>query len=133
MKPDDLTRLRHMLDAALEAVSFLGDLDAKGLANNRLVCQAVVRSLEIVGEAAAQISPAYCDAHTEVAWPKIVGMRNRIVHAYFDIDYEVVEKTVKQDLPTLIQQLKKLIDDYKKVQSQQNIGQEKGEEEKGDN
>jgi uncharacterized protein with HEPN domain len=113
MKPDDLTRLRHMLDAAAEAVSFLGDLDASDLAKNRLVCQAVVRSLEIVGEAAAQISPAYHNAHSEVAWPKIVGMRNRIVHAYFDIDYEVVEKTVKQDLPMLIKQLEKLIDEYK--------------------
>ena len=67
MKPDDLTRLRHMLDAAAEAVSFLGDLDSGDLAKNRLVCQAVVRSLEIVGEAAVQISPAYHDAHSEVA------------------------------------------------------------------
>ena len=49
MKPDDLTRLRHMLDASSEAVSFLGNIDADGLAENRLVCQAVVRSLEIVG------------------------------------------------------------------------------------
>ncbi len=57
----------------------------------------------------------------------IIGMRNRIVHAYFDIDYEVVEKTVKQDLPPLIQQLKKLIEEYKKAQTSQNIEQEKGE------
>ena len=64
MKPDDLTRLRHMLDASLEAVSFLGNIDADGLAENRLVCQAVVRSLEIVGEAVSQIFPAYREAHT---------------------------------------------------------------------
>ena len=115
MKPDDLTRLRHMLDASLEAVSFLGNIDANGLSENRLVCQAVVRSLEIVGEAASQISVVYRDAHRAVPWQKIIGMRNRIVHAYFDIDYEVVEKTVKQDLPALIQQLKKLIGDYGKV------------------
>lgn len=113
MKPDDLTRLRHMLDASLEAVSFLGNIDAEDLAENRLVCQAVVRSLEIVGEAASQISLAYRNVNTEVPWHMIIGMRNRIVHAYFDIDYEVVEKTVKQDLPALIQQLKKLIDKYK--------------------
>lgn len=127
MKPDDLTRLRHMLDASVEAVSFLGNIDADGLAENRLVCQAVVRSLEIVGEAASQISLAYRDAHMEVPWHMIIGMRNRIVHAYFDIDYEVVEKTIKQDLPPLIQQLKKLIDEYKKAQTPQNIEQEKGD------
>jgi len=74
-----------------------------------MVCQAVVRSLEIVGEAAAQISLAYREAHPEVSWSKIIGMRNRIVHAYFDIDYEMVEKTVKLDLPSLIEQLKNLI------------------------
>lgn len=110
MKLDDQTRLRHMLDAALEAVSFLGNLDAEDLAENRLVCQAVVRSLEVVGEAAAQISLPYREAHPDIPWLKIVGMRNRIVHAYFDIDYEVVEKTVKIDLPALIEQLKKLIE-----------------------
>ena len=126
MKPDDLTRLRHMLDASLEAVSFFGNIDADGLAENRLVCQAVVRSLEIVGEAASQISAAYRDTHSEVPW-QMIGMRNRIVHAYFDIDYEVVEKTVKQDLPALIQQLKKLIEEYKKAQASQNIEQEEGE------
>lgn len=64
MKLDDLTRLRHMLYASLEAVSFLGNIDAEGLAENRLVCQAVVRSLEIVGESASQISPAYREDHT---------------------------------------------------------------------
>lgn len=111
MMLDNETRLRHMLDAALEAVSFLGDLTSEDLAENRLVCQAVVRSLEIVGEAAAQISQDYRDAHQEIPWHKIVGMRNRLVHAYFEIDYEVVVKTVKQDLPLLIKQLKKLIEE----------------------
>jgi len=113
MKIDDPTRLRHMLDAALEAVSFLSDLDAEGLSENRLVCQAVVRSLEIVGEAAAQISQSYSDVHPEVSWPKIIGMRNRLVHAYFEVDYEIVAKTVKQDLPSLIETLKKLIKERK--------------------
>ncbi len=109
MKLDDPTRLRHMLDSALEAVSFLGKLDAEELAVNRLVCQAVVRSLEIIGEAASQISQQYRKDHPGIPWPRIIGMRNRIVHAYFDVDYEVVEKTVKQDLPVLIKQLKACI------------------------
>jgi uncharacterized protein with HEPN domain len=112
MMPDDYTRLRHMLDASLEAVSFLGNIDAFGLSQNRLVCQAVVRSLEIVGEAASKISQSYRENHPVFPWAKIMGMRNRLVHAYFDIDYEVVEKTVKIDLPGLIEQLEKLIKEY---------------------
>jgi uncharacterized protein with HEPN domain len=63
-----------MLDASLEAVSFSGNIDADGLAKNRLVCQAVVRSLEIVGEAASQISVAYREAHTEVPWQMIISL-----------------------------------------------------------
>jgi uncharacterized protein with HEPN domain len=114
MKQDDYTRIRHMADAAEEAVSFLGNLDANDLSNNRLVCQAVVRSLEIIGEAAINISQSYRDNHPEIPWPKIKGMRNRLVHAYFEIDYEVIEKTVKLDLPDLIEILKKLIDESKK-------------------
>jgi uncharacterized protein with HEPN domain len=108
---DDKTRLRHMIDAALEAVTFLGDLDPDELSENRLVCQAVVRSLEVVGEAAAQISQPLRNTHLEVPWNKIIGMRNRLVHAYFEIDYEVVVRTVKQDLPSLIEHLKMLIDE----------------------
>ena len=113
MKPDDRIRLQHMLDAAQEAITFLQMLHGERLGNNRLVSQAIVRLIEVVGEAATQISKEYKDEHPELPWAQITGMRNRIVHAYFDIDYDLVENTIKVDFPRLIKQLIKLIENYK--------------------
>jgi uncharacterized protein with HEPN domain len=72
------------------------------------VSQAVVRSIEIVGEAASQLTKTFRDSHQQVPWAEIIGMRNRIVHAYFDIDHELVVSTVRLDLPVLIKQLQRL-------------------------
>lgn len=113
MKFNDKMRLQHMLDAAQEAVSFLDTLKHDTLEHNRLVSQAIVRSIEIVGEAASQLSKEYKENNPELPWAQIIGMRNRIIHAYFDIDYALVESTVKQDLPVLIVQLTKLLSIYK--------------------
>lgn len=113
MKFNDKMRLQHMLDAAQEAVSFFDTLKDNSLEHNRLVSQAIVRSIEIVGEAASQISKEYRESHPELPWAQIIGMRNRIVHAYFDIDYTLVENTVKHDLPALIEPITKLISVYK--------------------
>jgi len=113
MKFNDKMRLQHMLDAAQEAVSFLDTLKHDTLEHNRLVSQAIVRSIEIVGEAASQLSKEHKENNPELPWAQIIGMRNRIIHAYFDIDYALVESTVKQDLPVLIGQLTKLLSVYK--------------------
>ncbi len=109
MKYNDKMRLQHMLDAAQEAVSFLDTLKNETLEHNRLVSQAIVRSIEIVGEAASQLSKGYKENNPHLPWAQIIGMRNRIIHAYFDIDYALVESTVKHDLPVLVGQLKKLL------------------------
>ena len=101
-----------MLDAAQEAITFLQTLNGERLGNNRLVSQAIVRLIEVVGEAAVQISKEYKAAHPELLWAQIIGMRNRIINAYFDIDYELVENTVKVDFPELIDKLIKLINNY---------------------
>jgi uncharacterized protein with HEPN domain len=106
-------RLQHMLDAAREAVSFFDTLKNDHLEQNRIVSQAIVRSIEIVGEAASQLSKAYRENNPELPWAQIIGMRNRVVHAYFDIDYALVQSTVKHDFPVLIGQLMKLLSDYK--------------------
>lgn len=114
MKINDEIRLNHMLDAALEAISFFGDLRQESLEHNRLVSQAIVRSIEIVGEAAAQLTREFKDRHSDIPWAQIIGMRNRIVHAYFDIDYTLIESTVKYDFPILIHQLRKIIQNIEK-------------------
>jgi len=105
MLKTDAVRLHHILDAAREAVAFChgrarGDLDA-----DRQLGLSVVHLLEIVGEAARSVSADFRAAHPEIAWAKMVGMRDRLIHGYFDVNLDVVWKTVQEDLPPLIEHL----------------------------
>lgn len=106
---EDGTRLRHMLDAAQKAVAFLRGKNREDLDSDEQLALAVVRLLEIVGEAANQVSVPFQTAHPELPWPALRGTRNRLIHGYFDVDYEVVWQIVKTDLPPLIRRLHELI------------------------
>jgi uncharacterized protein with HEPN domain len=110
MLPDDRIRLQHMLDAAQEAITFANGLDQKGFVNDRMRLLSVVKSIEIIGEAATKVSPTLKQQANQIPWDDIKGMRNRLIHAYFDINMDVVWQTVKTDLPALIPQLKKLLE-----------------------
>ncbi len=90
----NLIRLRHMLDACREASEFIRDLSYKEFEQNRLVGNAVVRSLEVAGEAAARLTSEFKDKHDTIEWHVIVGMRNRLIHAYFDINYRSITTEV---------------------------------------
>ncbi|MFO7890165.1 MAG: HepT-like ribonuclease domain-containing protein [bacterium] len=98
-----------MLDAALEAQEFMKDVTQVSLAEDRKTIQAVIRSLELIGEAAAKISNECKESQPEIPWKDIIGMRNWLIHAYFDIDYDHIWNTIHKDLPVLIPKLKKLL------------------------
>ena len=102
MRKDDEVRLRHMLDAAREAVSFARGRTRGDLDDDRQLVLALVKGVEIVGEAAAQVTEPTRQRLPEIPWEQIVGMRNRLVHAYFDISLDIVWNTVQRDLPELI-------------------------------
>jgi len=70
--------------------------------------RAVIRSIEVIGEAASKISIEFRKEHPDVPWQKIIGMRNRLIHGYFDIDYNIIWQTVKENLPPLIEQLQSI-------------------------
>ena len=109
MRKDDLTRLQHMLDAAREAVAFARGRTRSDLNNDRQLVLALIKDVEIVGEAATQVTKATRQHLPEMPWERIVGMRNRLVHAYFDINLDIVWKTVRGDLPDLISLLEPVI------------------------
>ncbi len=111
MPLDDTSRLRHMLDAALEAQTFMKDITQESLREDRKTTQAVIRSIEVIGEAAVNISKEFKEVHPDIPWKQIAGMRNWLIHAYFDVDYNHIWSTVQKDLPALIPQLKKLLDE----------------------
>ncbi len=101
-KVDDLTRLRHMRDAASKAIAFVNQRTREDLEQDEMLALALIRLIEIIGEAAHYVSPDCQSAYPQIPWREIVGMRNRIVHAYFDVDLDVVWQVVTVDLPRVL-------------------------------
>lgn len=102
MRKDDEIRLRHMKDAAQEALSFSCDRSRSDLDSDRMLEHSLVRCIEIIGEAASQVTKETQRQLPNIPWPSMVAMRNRLIHAYFDIDLDRVWDTVTDDLPPLI-------------------------------
>jgi uncharacterized protein with HEPN domain len=102
---DPLLGLRHMLDAAREAVDAASGLTVADLEADRLRELALERLLEILGEAAAQTPPEESALHPEIPWTRIVGMRNEIIHGYASVDPEIVLRTIRENLPPLVRQI----------------------------
>ncbi len=109
MYVDDQQRIRHMLDAALNATEFITDKSRNDLNKNPMLLFALVKTLEIIGEAARGISDEFKENHPEIPWIDIIGMRNRLIHGYFDIDLDIVWNTVKSDVPALKEKLEMII------------------------
>jgi uncharacterized protein with HEPN domain len=107
MRTDEILLL-DMLLAAREAIDFLIDVSLEDFERDRMRQLAVIKSIETIGEAAAGISDAFRRAHPEIPWREIVGMRNRLVHGYFEISLDRLCRTVRQDLPPLVAALEKL-------------------------
>ena len=109
MPPEDRVRLLHMIEAAEDAMSFVAGKERTELEQDRKTLFAVIRCIEIIGEAATRISETTRTATPDIPWSAIVGMRNRLVHAYFDVDTDVVWKTTTIELPALRSQLLALV------------------------
>ena len=108
MRHDD-AYLLDMLLAAREAVKFATGLTYLQFNRSALHQNAIIKSIEVIGEAASHVSADTREAHPEIPWHEIIGMRNRLVHAYFDVNLIRVWDTVQEDLPALITQLEPLV------------------------
>ncbi len=109
MSPDDRWRIGHMIEAAEQALVFVQGRCRADLDTDTMLCMALTRAVEIVGEAATQVSEEGRNASHDVPWPAIIGMRNRLVHAYFAINANILWDTVHRALPPLIEQLKSVL------------------------
>jgi uncharacterized protein with HEPN domain len=110
MKRDDMVYLRHILDAIQRIEEYLAGISYDQFLQSTLLQDGVVRQLEIIGEAARNTSTSFRDAHPELAWGKMVGMRNRLTHAYFEVNLSIVWDTVQTDLPPLEQQVEQIFE-----------------------
>lgn len=109
MQPKDITRLRHMVDHADEALQLTLDKTRVDLETDRVLGLALVRLLEIVGEAAARVSDEVRVKHPEVPWAPIIAMRNRLIHGYDVVDKDVLWNILRSDSPLLVRDLKRMI------------------------
>jgi len=101
-RKDDAVRLYHMFESAREAVGYARGRSREDLEKDRPLVHSLVRCLEIVGEAANNVSQEFRNSNPQIAWMDMIGMRNRLIHAYFDVDLDIVWKTVNEELPPLI-------------------------------
>jgi len=100
-----------MLDAIGQVEAYLQSVSYDAFCQDRMRQDAVVRQLEIIGEAGRNLATALQDQYPEIPWQDIIGMRHKIAHDYFDVDIRVVWDTAKHDLPVLKQQLEQILQD----------------------
>lgn len=102
-------RLRHMRDHGREALTLIAGRSREDLEHDRLLQLALVRLLEIIGEAAARTPEVTRAENPHIAWAQIVGLRNRLIHGYDSIDLDIVWTVLNQDLPRLTAQLEAIL------------------------
>jgi len=110
MPKDDVIRLKHMLEFAQEAVQGAQGHKRSDLDEDHVWTMGLVKFIEVVGEAAAHVSEATRSQIPQIPWAKIVGMRHRLVHVYFQVDLDLVWDTLTLDLPPLIAELEKILE-----------------------
>jgi uncharacterized protein with HEPN domain len=100
--------LQHILDEAKYLMESSQGLRKEEFLKDATLQRAFVRSIEVIGEAAKQISDEWRKKHLEIEWRAITGMRDRLIHGYFGIDYEIVWDVVKNKVPELAEQIKRM-------------------------
>jgi len=105
MIKNDLAFVEHVLDSINAIEEFSKDIDKEELISNRLKHDAIVREIEIIGEAVKNISENLKEKYKEIEWKAIIGTRDKMIHHYFGVDWKIVWKIVKKDLPVLKRQM----------------------------
>ena len=98
-----------MLDYSREAILLVEKRCRSDLDSDRMLQLSLVRLVEIVGEAASRVSVDTRRRYPQVPWPQIAGMRNRLIHGYDFVDYDILWQTVREDLPALVAALERLM------------------------
>ena len=106
----DIIRMRHMVDAATKSVSFIAGKARKDLDADEKLSLALVRLVEIIGEAASKVTTETQNRHPGIEWRDIIGTRNRFIHAYEAVNLDILWQIVNVDIPLLITQLQQAIE-----------------------
>ena len=109
---DPLVRVLHMRDHACEAVEMIRDAHRSDLDSNRMLCLALTRLLEVVGEAARRVPPEFRAQYPDIPWRNISDLRNRLIHGYDKVDLDRLWNISQDELLPLIEQLENIIAEH---------------------
>ncbi len=122
-KRDYRDYIQDILDSIKDISSFVGDMGSEDFAKDRKTINAVVRSVEIIGEATKNLPSSFRNKHVSVPWKKMAGMRDKLIHEYFGVDLEILWEVIKKDIPLLEPKLREI---FAKYQEQIKLDKEKG-------
>ncbi len=113
MKKDPLIFINHILESIANIENFSKGITKDELPKSVLKQYAIVRAIEIIGEAVKNIPKDFTSKYSEIPWKKIAGMRDKIIHQYFDIDFNLVWLVLEDDLPDLKKKIKRILEKEK--------------------
>ena len=111
MRRDPKLFLRDILEAAQYILEFVKGLDYDGFINDEKTLSAVIRKFEIIGEAAKNTPNDIKIKYQNIPWKDIAGMRDHLTHGYFGVDYIIVWDTIQSDIPQIISEISKILDE----------------------
>jgi uncharacterized protein with HEPN domain len=111
---EDLIYISHILTAISDIKDFTAGMTKKDFFKNKMAEHAVVRNIEVIGEASKHLSARFREKHKDIPWKDIIKMRNKVTHFYFGINYDIVWKVVKRDILLLEKKLEAIITPGKK-------------------
>ena len=109
MAKDDLVYVGHMLDMAEKALSLLGERSRAEFDSDEVLVLALTHLVQVIGEAARRVGPEVMEAHPEIPWRAIIGMRHRVVHQYMHVDRDIVWDVVTRELQPLSETLRRML------------------------
>lgn len=109
MKNGDTVYCKHILDAIKDIKGFVKGMDRDRFLKNKAIKYAVVRSLEIIGEASKHLSKELRKQYKEIPWDDICGMRDKLIHDYIGVDYMIVWKAIDKDIPILEKKIREIL------------------------
>ncbi len=109
MKKDNLVFLKHILDAINLIEEYLKDKEFQEFTNNHMLQDAVIREIEIIGEATKNLAEDFKNKYPEIPWRQIAGMRDKLIHGYFGVDLDAVWDTATTDVPSLKERLQEIL------------------------
>lgn len=113
MKKKDIVYILHIRDAIYLILEYTKDLNIKDFTSKRIIQDAVIRRIAIIGEAVKNISMNFREKYSEIAWKKIAGMRDKVIHGYFNVDIDRVWTVIIKDIPLLKREIEEIINKEK--------------------